>query len=100
MRSLQQVQLQKNDANFTNTSIDQAGALVFKNVSSNLYRVYVNGSQVVELPGGLSYKLAYKPTGAYSIRVLQLNGYIVSPTDQTFTGTLTCGGSLTTTFPQ
>jgi len=39
------------------------------------------------------------PTGSYSIRVLQLSGYVFTPTDQTYTGTLSCGQTMTTTFP-
>lgn len=89
----------ENAANTESTSIGQAGALRFNNTSTNLYRIYVNGAAVVELAGGLTYELTYQPVGFYTIRVLQLNGYVVTPTDQTYTGNLVCGGSLLTTFP-
>jgi len=41
----------------------------------------------------------FMPTGYYTIRVLQVSGYAVYPTDETFSGTLGCGATLTTTFP-
>lgn len=89
----------KDVVNSETTEIGQAGKLIFNNNSTDLYRIYVNGVALVELAGGLSYSIPYRPAGFYTIRVLQLNGYIINPTDQTYTGTLVCGGALQTSFP-
>lgn len=83
--------------NNASTNIDQAGAIVLKNVSSSIYGIYVNGTYWFDLPGGATQTLPYKPVGFYSIRVKKTSGIA---NEQTFTGNLTCGGSLTTTFPQ
>jgi hypothetical protein len=87
-------------SNTASAIIQSTGSLKFVNNSNNPYRVYVNGVEMVgSLNGNTTYYLYNMPARAYTIRVLQLSGYLVSPTDQTYTGTLTCGGMLTTTFP-
>ena len=81
------------------TIIAGTGTLTFSNISSNPYDVYINGAlQITNMAGGTtqSYTAA---VGSYSIRVLQKSGYLVFPTDKTYSVTLACGGSLTTTFP-
>ena len=81
------------------TIIAGTGTLTFSNISSNPYDVYINGVlQITNMAGGTtqSYTAAI---GSYSIRILQKSGYLISPTDKTYTGTLACGGTLTTTFP-
>ena len=75
------------------------GTLKFTNTSSNPYRVYVNGVVVGDQPGGTVTSLRYSLTGSYTVRVLQLSGYAVTPTDKTYTGSVTCGGTLNTTYP-
>jgi hypothetical protein len=75
------------------------GTLKFTNTSSNPYRVYVNGVVVGDQPGGTVTSLKYSLTGSYTVRVLQLSGYAVTPTDKTYTGSVTCGGTLNTTYP-
>jgi hypothetical protein len=43
--------------------------------------------------------LQFKPTANYTIRILQVSGYVFEPTDRTYTGSVTCGGTLVATFP-
>jgi hypothetical protein len=88
--------------NFNNTSttvISSTGTLAFVNNSTNPYAVYINGTYEFDAAGGETSHSNYRPTGSYSIRVLQESGYLIYPTDQTYTGTLECGQTLTTTFP-
>lgn len=90
-------------ANSTNTAtvaVSSVGQLKMVNTSNNPYQVYVNGVLTLSsLAGNTSYTLTEAPAGNYTIRVVQLSGYVVTPTDKTYTGTLACGGVLTTTFP-
>ena len=58
----------------------------------------MNGNLEFSINGNTSYALI-APTAAYSIKVVQVSGYAVYPTEKTFSGTLTCGSTLTTTFP-
>lgn len=82
-----------------NSSIASTGTLKFVNNSSHPYQVSVNGVvAIASQASGTTYQ-AKRPAGAYTIRVLQLSGYVITPTDQTYTGTLTCGATLTTTYP-
>ncbi|MDD5358553.1 MAG: hypothetical protein PHX80_05360 [Candidatus Nanoarchaeia archaeon] len=73
------------------------GSLTFSNISLNPYYLYVNG----ELKGIVNNVLTLKemPTGVYTIRVVQESGYLLTPTEKTYTGTLDCAGSLNTVFP-
>ncbi len=81
------------------TIISSVGTLAFKNTSTYPYTIYVNNVALGTLNGNSNYSFPYALIGNYSIRVLQNSGYIVYPTDETFTGTLNCGSTLTTTFP-
>ncbi|RYZ85226.1 MAG: hypothetical protein EOP04_16425 [Proteobacteria bacterium] len=81
------------------TVMQSTGTLRFVNISSNPYRVFVNGVAVGDLQGWTNTSLSDELTGSYTIRVLQLSGFVLTPTDRTYTGSLTCGGTLTTTFP-
>ncbi len=87
----------------TNNTLDviltSTGTLKFTNTSSNPYRIYINGVSTSDLPGGSIINIINLPIGAYTLRVLQLSGYALYPTDLTYNGTLTCGSTLSTTFP-
>lgn len=82
-----------------NVSISGVGALGFVNTSNNPYRVYVNGVIVINSMPGNSTDMIKMGPGLCNIRVLQLSGYVLTPTDKTYSGTLVCGSTLTTTFP-
>ncbi len=83
-----------------NIILSTTGTLKLVNTSSNPYRVYINGTAAVEMNGGTNEMAYYVPTGAYSIRILQLSGYAVYPTDQTYNVNVGCGQTSTVTFPQ
>ena len=89
-------------ANVTNTTtviVSGVGILRMVSTSTNPYNIYVNGALVVNsFPGNASQDFT-AAQGSYTIRVVQVSGYLITPTDETFTGTLTCGGTLVTTFP-
>ena len=91
--------LTANVTNTVTTVLGGTGTLAFSNTSTNPYDVYVNGTvQITNMAGGTTKNLIV-PVGAYTIRVLQKSGYLISPTDKTYNGTLSCGLTLTTTFP-
>lgn len=78
------------------TVISSTGTLKFVNTSSSAYSIYVNGVLTIgALASGATQSLPAKPTGSYTIRVEQIGGSNI----KTYTGTLNCGGTLTTTFP-
>jgi hypothetical protein len=91
--------LTSNVINKVNCMLSSTGTLVFTNNSSNPYQVYINGTLSFVADPNTMYTKNYEPAVAYVIRVLQVSGYLVSPTDLTYNGTLTCGSKLTTTFP-
>ena len=91
--------LTANINNLANVILTSTGTLRFVSNSSNPYRIFINGTAAFDMNGNTIETRSYMPTGSYSVRVLQLSGYIFTPTDQTYTGTLSCGGTLTTTFP-
>jgi hypothetical protein len=79
--------------------ISSTGILKLVNNSTNPYTIFINGTSVGTLAGGITFTYNYAPAIPYSVRVLQNSGYLLTPTDETFTGTLTCGGTLTVAFP-
>jgi hypothetical protein len=89
-----------NTKNLINCSIESTGTLKLVSTSSNPYEVYVNGVIAISsMAGGTTQYVIDVPTGSYSIQVIQLSGYLVTPTNETFTGNVTCGSTLVTTFP-
>ena len=85
--------------NLVNVVISGTGTLKFISNSSYPYSVYINGTYAFDMNGGTTHYEDFRATGYYTIRVLQVSGYISYPTDETFTGTLGCGATLTTIFP-
>lgn len=75
--------------NKINVIINGKGSIKLTSTSSNPYRIYVNGQQNVDMPGKSSYEIKNLTEGAYSVRVLQLSGYVFIPTDQTYNVSLT-----------
>jgi hypothetical protein len=82
-----------------NTIISGTGTLRFVNNSSNPYKIFINGLYQFDVNGGQAKNVNYSLVGSYTVRVLQISGYLLYPTDQTYNGVLTCGATLTTTFP-
>lgn len=75
------------------------GTLVFVNQSAYPYQVVVNGKIISDFqPGQTTHTVQYN-AGSVSITVTQMEGYILYPTQKTFTGTLKAGGTLATAYP-
>lgn len=92
--------LTANIKNTVNTVISGTGTISLYNNSTNPYHVYLNGELIISsMLGGTTQELQFKPTGSYTIRILQVSGYVFEPTDITYTGNLACGGTLISTFP-
>jgi hypothetical protein len=90
----------ENAANTANVILYGSGNIKLINTSRDPYKIYINGALTVDNLRGFSRQtLTNKLIGFYSVRVVQLSGYNSSPSDKTFTGTLKCGYTLTTTFP-
>ena len=85
--------------NKVTTVLTSTGTISIINNSSNPYEIYVNGNDYVRLEGNHNIKLNNVKAGSYSIRVLQLSGYILSPTDKTYTVNVDCGSNPTVSFP-
>lgn len=92
--------LTANVKNTVTSMLNNTGTLKFNNTSSNPYHVYVNGQFIMDMNGGTTQSIDWIPLGSYSIHVVQISGYAISPTDETFSGSISsCGQTLITTFP-
>ena len=82
------------------TVLGPTGAIEFINNSLNPYRVYINGSFAFDLDGGYSQTMYDLSTGNYVVRVLQLSGYAIYPTDISWESYfLACGVTAQYAFP-
>jgi len=91
--------LTANVKNTVTTVLAGTGTISFVNNSSNPYKVYINGTEYFTMNGGTSRNITYLPVASYTIRVLQVSGYVFYPTDETYNGNVTCGGTSTVSFP-
>ena len=91
--------LTANVINYGSTILSSTCTLKFVNTSTNPYHVYINGVLSFDMNGGTTNYKYNAPIGYYTLRVLQISGYVLYPTDVTYTGTTICGQTLTTTFP-
>ena len=92
--------LTANTNNSVTCVLTSTGTLIFTNNSSDPYQVYNNGTLMFVANPGTTYTYNYKPTANYIIRVVQVSGYVFTPTDLTFDQvTLTCGQTITFNFP-
>ena len=82
-----------------NIVLSSIGTIKFINNSTNPYRIFINGVANYDMSGGSTTYRYNVLTGAYVIRVLQLSGYVFTPTDETFNGSVSCGNTLSISFP-
>jgi len=85
--------------NMVTCILAKSGTLKINNTSSNPYDIYINGVlKITNMAGGTtqSFKAAI---GTYNVRVLQKSGYVFTPTDKTYSGSISCGTVLNCTFP-
>ncbi len=91
--------LNKGERNSVNTILTSTGNIRLNSTSSNPYRIYINGNAILDMQGGAVQYWNYLPVGTYTVRVLQLSGYILYPTDKTYSVNITCGNTTAVTFP-
>jgi len=89
-----------NTNNEVNVIMSGTGNVRLESTSTNPYQVYINGVPVFEMSGGSTREIYFMPIGSYSIRILQLSGYLIYPTDETYTVILGCGHTKEVIFPQ
>jgi hypothetical protein len=87
--------LDPNNTKIVTSTLSSTGTLELKNQSQDQYQVYVNGYLLLTADAVYLYSYMYVPADSYSIRILQVGGSI----DKTYTGIITCGSTLTITFP-
>ena len=86
--------------NWKQIIISGTGTLVLNNTSNNPYSIYIGGVYQFNMNGKTTRSIPnLQSEQLYTIRVLQVSGYALYPTDKTYTGALHCGGTFTTTFP-
>jgi len=77
------------------TTLSGTGTFKFTNTSQNQYQVYLNGYPLFTANAGYTYTYIYVPVDTYYIEVMQVNG----STDEYFTEAISCGSTVTVTFP-
>ena len=87
--------LELNKTRLVTSTLSDTGTLKLTNQSGDQYQVFVNEYLLLTADGGYFYSYIYVPAGSYSIRVLQVGGTV----NKSYTGTITCGSTLTVTFP-
>lgn len=77
------------------TTLTGTGTLKLINQSQSQYQVYLNGYPLLTADPGASYTYIYVPADTYYLEAVQVNG----TGDKTYSGAITCGSTLTFTFP-
>lgn len=90
--------LTANQTNVFTAVIGKIANINLTNTSINPYYVYLDGILTLTMNGGTS-KSIIVPIGTHSVRVLQKSGYLVSPTDKTYTAAVGCHMNYSVTFP-
>lgn len=85
---------------YNNIILSSEGQIQIVSTSTNPYEVFLDGNVIFSsVAGGSTHYINEVPAGSHTVRVLQLSGYVISPTDETFTANVTCGNFTTVTFP-
>jgi hypothetical protein len=87
--------LDLNVTRVVSTTLSGTGTLKFINQSTSPYQVYINGYPLLVANPGTSYSYVYVPVDTYYLEAIQVNG----TTDKTYSGAITCGSTLTFSFP-
>ncbi len=91
--------LTANVNNVATVILTSTGDIEITNSSTDNYRIYVNGAETLDITPGSTETLYYNPVGAYTVRTLQLDGFILTPTDLTYNGDVVCGSTFTVNIP-
>lgn len=92
--------LTSNVNNTLDIILSTTGTLKFENKSNNPYSVFINGIAAFDMNGKSTHTLSYQPTGGYSIKVVQKSGYVLYPTEEIYSFTLSCGQTSIIAFPE
>ncbi len=85
---------------YNNIILSSEGKIQLVSTSVNPYEVFIDGIvQYSSVDGGSTHTVSEVPVGNHTVRVLQLSGYLISPTDESFTANVSCGNITTVTFP-
>jgi hypothetical protein len=76
--------IKANNLSSVSTQIRNQGTLYLENNSTNKYKVEVNGVVIGDLLGKGKFTNPYALVGSYSVKVTQLDGYVLSPTIKTY----------------
>lgn len=74
------------------------GTIQFVNNSTNPYKCYISGTLVAVLSGGYNQTFT-KAFGTYSCEVIQSSGYVLYPTDKTYSATVSASANAVISFP-
>jgi hypothetical protein len=87
--------------NRTRCQKENIGYLAFRNTSNHAYDVFIDGVFDRQMPGNtISSRFKEMPAGkAYTVRVQQVAGYIISPTVRTYNVTINMCDEKYVTFP-
>lgn len=88
-----------NQLNASVTVLTATGTLKMTNNSNDPYQVYIDGKLVFTAQAGYMYTFEYVPTNSYSIRVVQVSGYGLHPTDKSYNAKVVCGATTNIVFP-
>ncbi|MBQ9435628.1 MAG: PKD domain-containing protein [Bacteroidales bacterium] len=66
------------------TNINLYSHIRMTNISSNPYRIYIDGENQGSLSGGYYQDFKVSP-GNHRVRILQISGYLLYPTDESYT---------------
>src|SRR5690242_15588269 len=81
-----------------NTQDHCIGHIQLINNSSNPYQVSLNGKAIANMPGG-TLKVLDVDAAYDTVKVLQLSGYILYPTEKTYMGNVECNKIMVVSFP-
>ena len=85
---------------YNNIILSSEGQIQVVSTSTNPYEIFLDGNVVFSsVAGGSTHTITEVPAGSHTVRVLQLSGYVISATDESFTVNVTCGNISKVTFP-
>ncbi len=80
--------------------LSQEGSIKLVSTSTNPYEVFLDGTVIISsMAGGTTSTIVEVAAGNHTVRVLQLSGYVLTATDETFNISTSCGSVTTVTYP-
>lgn len=75
-------------------------SLTITNTSTNPYDIYYDNVLLYRMNGGTTQIVENVSIATHTVKVVQVSGYILYPTEQTFAGTAKCGEISNVIFPK